>query len=72
MLFDIEQVLQTVQRSQRGASAFGQILLRETPMETLAESKHLAKDKELNNQKWWAFDANNRTDSTVGNNLTVR
>lgn len=43
-----------------------------TPMETFVESKHLAKDKELDNQKWWAFDANGRTDSTVGNNLTVR
>jgi hypothetical protein len=41
-------------------------------METFVESKHLAKGKELDNQKWWAFDANNRTDSTVGNNLTVR
>jgi hypothetical protein len=46
-----------------------------TPMQTFAESKHLAKDKELDNldnQKWWAFDTTSRTDSTVGNNLTVR
>ncbi len=50
----------------------GRYCYGKTPMETLAESKHLAKDKELDNQKWWAFDANNRTDSTVGNNLTVR
>lgn len=27
---------------------------------------------ELDNQKWWAFDTTSRTDSTVGNNLTVR
>lgn len=29
-------------------------------------------EPELDNQKWWAYDTNNRTDSTVGNNLTVR
>ena len=57
---------------QHGASAFGQILLRKSPMETFKESKHLAKDKELDNQKWWAFEATSRTNSTIGNNLTVR
>ncbi len=50
----------------------GRYCYGKTPMETFAESKHLAKDKELDNQKWWAFDTNNRTDSTVGNSLTVR
>jgi hypothetical protein len=50
----------------------GRYCYGKTPLETFAESKHLAKDKELDNQKWWAYDANNRTDSTVGNNLTVR
>lgn len=50
----------------------GRYCYGKTPMETFTESKHLAKDKELDNQKWWAYDANNRTDSTVGNNLTVR
>ena len=50
----------------------GKYCYGKTPMETFAESKHLAKDKELDNQKWWAFDATSRTDSTIGNNLTVR
>jgi hypothetical protein len=49
---------------QHGASAFGQILLRENSL-SFAELKHLAKDKEFDNQKWWAFDATSRTVSTV-------
>lgn len=43
-----------------------------TPMETFAESKHLAKEKELDTEKWWTHDAAHQTSTTVGNNLTVR
>ena len=50
----------------------GKYCYGKTALETFAESKHLAKEKELDNQKWWAFESNNRTDSTVGNNVTVR
>ncbi len=50
----------------------GKYCYGKTPMQTFAESKHLAKEKQLDNQKWWAFDTNNRTSTTVGNNLTVR
>src|SRR5215203_2661129 len=50
----------------------GKYCYGKTPMETFAESKHLAQEKELDNQKWWAFDTNDRTPTTVGNNLTVR
>ena len=50
----------------------GKYCYGKTPMQTFLESKHLAKEKELDNQKWWAFDSTNRTPTTVGNNLTVR
>lgn len=50
----------------------GKYCYGKTPMETFAESKHLAKEKELDNEKWWTLDATNRTSTTTENNLTVR
>ena len=78
-----KKVYQTLEELQADADAWmqdynterphsGRYCYGKTPLETFAESKHLAKEKELDNQNWWTFEANNRTDSTVGNNLTVR
>jgi len=50
----------------------GKYCYGKTPMQTFAESKHLVKEKELDNQKWWAFYAEHRTPITIGDNLTVR
>jgi hypothetical protein len=50
----------------------GKYCYGKTPMETFAESKHLAKEKELDNEKWWTHDSTNRTSTATENNLTVR
>lgn len=50
----------------------GKYCYGKTPMETFSESKHLAKEKELDNQMWWSHDPTNRTPTTIENYLTVR
>ncbi len=49
----------------------GRYCYGKTPLETFAESKHLAKEKELDNQRWWA-DNQDLSSIIVGNNTTVR
>jgi transposase InsO family protein len=55
------------ERPHSGKYCFGK-----TPMETFAESKHLAQEKELDNENWWTHDSANRTSTNDENNLTVR
>ena len=55
------------ERPHSGKYCFGK-----TPMETFQESKHLAQEKELDNEKWWTLDSANRTSTATENNLTVR
>lgn len=55
------------QRPHSGRYCYGK-----TPMETFNESKHLAQEKELDNEKWWTLDSTNRTSTIEANNLTVR
>ena len=55
------------ERPHSGKYCFGK-----TPMETFQESKHLAREKELDNEKWWMHDSTNRTSTATENNLTVR
>ena len=55
------------ERPHSGKYCFGK-----TPMETFQESKHLAQEKELDNEKWWTHDSANRTSTATENNLTVR
>lgn len=43
----------------------GKYCYGKTPMQTFEESKHLAKEKELDNQKWWESDSQHRTTTTV-------
>jgi transposase InsO family protein len=50
----------------------GKYCYGKTPMETFAESKHLAKEKELDNKMWWSHDPENRSPTTIENQLTVR
>lgn len=50
----------------------GKYCYGKTPMETFAESKHLAQEKELDNEKWWTLDSANRTSTATENDLTVR
>lgn len=50
----------------------GKYCYGKTPMDTFQESKHLAKEKELDNKMWWSHDPSNRTPTTVENQLTVR
>lgn len=50
----------------------GKYCYGKTPIETFAESKHLAQEKALDNEKWWTFDSTDRTSTTSENNLTVR
>jgi transposase InsO family protein len=50
----------------------GKYCYGKTPMETFAESKHLAQEKELDNEKWWTLDEKHRTSTATENNLTVR
>lgn len=50
----------------------GKYCYGKTPLETFAESKHMAQEKALDNEKWWTFDSINRTSTTSENNLTVR
>jgi len=50
----------------------GKYCYGKTPMETFAESKHLAKEKELDNETWWSHDPQNRTPTTIANLSTVR
>jgi transposase InsO family protein len=54
------------ERSHSGRYCFGK-----TPMKTFLESKHLAKEKELDNQRWWS-DNQDLSEAIVGNNITVR
>ncbi|MGQ0540525.1 MAG: integrase core domain-containing protein, partial [Blastocatellia bacterium] len=50
----------------------GKYCYGKTPMETFAESKHLAIEKELDNEKWWSHDSQNRTPTPIENLSTVR
>lgn len=50
----------------------GRYCYGKTPPETFAESKHLAQEKALDNEKWWTHDSTNRTSITPENNQTVR
>ena len=49
----------------------GRYCYGKTPMATFQESKHLAKEKELDNQRWWS-DNQELSEATVGEVLTVR
>lgn len=56
------------ERSHSGRYCYGK-----TPMETFIESKHLAKEKELDNKTWWSYGSTDRTSTTPAeNNSTVR
>jgi len=51
----------------------GKYCYGKTPLETFAESKHLAKAKELDTQTWWSYDSEIRpSPSPSKNSLTVR
>lgn len=50
----------------------GKYCYGKTPLETFAESKLLAKEKELDTKKWWTFDQKDRTPTTSENNQSVR
>ena|GEM_PF-676597 len=50
----------------------GKYCYGKTPMETFQESQRLAREKELDNEKWWTLDSTNRTSTAAENNLTVR
>jgi transposase InsO family protein len=54
------------ERSHSGRYCFGK-----APMKTFEESKHLAKEKELDNRRWWS-DNQDLSAAVVGNNITVR
>lgn len=49
----------------------GKYCYGKTPMETFAGSKHLAKEKELDNENWWSHDPSSRT-TTTENSPAVR
>jgi hypothetical protein len=49
----------------------GKYCYGKTPKETFAKSKHLANEKELDNEKWWSHNPRNRTPTTVEDHLTV-
>jgi len=50
----------------------GKYCYGKTPLETFQESKHLAKEKEIDNEKWWSYNSENRTPTSTENHLTVR
>lgn len=50
----------------------GKYCYGKTPMQTLQESKHLAQEKQLDQNQWWKSDARHLTTTTVENNVTVR
>jgi hypothetical protein len=52
---------------QHRATSSGKYCYGKTPTETFAESKHLAKEKELDNETWWSHDPQNRTPTTIAN-----
>jgi transposase InsO family protein len=66
---DVDQWMRhyNTERPHSGKYCYGK-----TPMETFQESKHLAQEKELDNEKWWTLDSTNRTSTATENNLTVR
>lgn len=45
----------------------GKYCYGKTPMETFTSSKHLAHEKELDNQKWWSYNTEDRTTKTEAN-----
>jgi hypothetical protein len=42
----------------------GKYCYGKTPIETFQESRHLAKEKELDNQNWWSYNTTNNTSPT--------
>jgi transposase InsO family protein len=66
---DVDQWMKhyNTERPHSGKYCYGK-----TPMETFQESKHLAKEKELDTEKWWTLDEKHRTSTATENNLTVR
>lgn len=43
----------------------GKYCYGKTPMQTFQESRHLAKEKELDNKKWWESNNAHRTPTSV-------
>lgn len=72
----IEELQQDVDEWMRHYNAerphSGRYCYGKTPLETFVESKHLAQEKALDNEKWWKHDSTNRTSTTKDNNQTVR